>query len=161
MDQLEAQVRAAIASHRLVGNPPRIAVSADEIGAVTLRGTLRSHIQSWAAARAARGVPEVLDVINEIEVKPLRPRRSADAPRERSAAAKPQPDGGLGPEAAAKGKDFDDELGHLARESRALKRSEERAERSISEEWRKEHWGMEPENPPPWDKPGPAGGFKS
>jgi hypothetical protein len=63
----------------------------------------------------------VLDVMNEIKVKPLDPRRSADEPRAPSAAAKPQPDGGRGPEAAAKGKDFDDEVGHLARESRALK----------------------------------------
>jgi hypothetical protein len=161
MTQLEAQLQAAIASHRLVGNGARIAVSADEIGTVTLRGTLRSHIQSWAAARAASQVPEVLDVINEIEVRPLHPRRSGDALRERSAAANPQPDTSRGPEAAAEGKDLEDEVQALLRESRALKRSEGHVERSISDEWRKEHWGLEPENPPPWDEPGPAGGSKS
>jgi hypothetical protein len=156
MTQLEARVQAAIASNRVVGDAARIAVSADEIGTVTLRGTLPSHIQSHAAARAARGVPEVLDVINEIEVKPLDPPRSADAPDEGSAAAKPQCDAGLGPEATPKSNDLDDEVQQLLRESQALKQSEERAEASISEEWRKEHWGTEPENPPPWDKPGPA-----
>jgi BON domain len=156
MTQLEARVQAAIASNRVVGDAARIAVSADEIGTVTLRGTLPSHIQSHAAARAARGVPEVLDVINKIEVKALDPPRSADdAPHEGSAAAKPQRDAGLGPEATPKSNDLDDEVQQLLRESQELKQSEERAEASISEEWRKEHWGTEPENPPPWDKPGP------
>ena len=73
-----------------------------------------------------------------------------------STAAKPQRDAGLGPEATPESTDLDDEVQQLSRESQALEQSEERAEASISEEWRKEHWGIEPENPPPWDKPGPA-----
>jgi len=103
----------------------------------------------------------VLNVINEIEVRPLDPRRSADAPYEGSAADQPEPDAGLGREATAKREDLDDEVQQLLRESRELKRSEERTEKGISEELREEHWGTEPENPPPWDKRGPAGGSKS
>src|SRR5438270_2389997 len=89
MTQLEARVRAAIASERLVRDSARLVVSADEIGAVTLRGTVSSPLQSRAAAHAARTVDGVLDVINEIKVKPLRRARTApDAAPARGATVK-------------------------------------------------------------------------
>jgi hypothetical protein len=156
MGDLEARVRSAIAAERLVGDAARIAVSADEIGTVTLRGAVPTHAQSHAAAHAARGVPDVFDVINEIEVKPLDALRSADVPYKESAAAEPASDAGRGPEVAEKKEAPDDVLQQLLRESRALKKSEERVEKSVSEELRREHWGREPEDPPPWDMP--AGG---
>jgi hypothetical protein len=148
MTQLEARVRAAIASDRLVRKSAKIAVSADEIGSVTLRGTASSPLQSRAAAHAARSVDGVLNVINEIEVNPLRQARTGqDVARERGTTVKPR-----APARPATPGDPDDELQQLARASRALKRREKQAETSISEELRREHWGHEPEHPPFWEK---------
>src|SRR6185312_2396363 len=91
MGELEARVRSAIAAERLVGDAAGVVVSADEIGTVTLRGSLPTHVQSHAAAHAARGVPDVFEVINEIEVRPLDALRSPDVPHEEGAATEPMP----------------------------------------------------------------------
>ena len=47
----------------------------------------------------------------------------------------------------------------IAREQRQLEREmdefeedERRSERQIEDEWRREHWGHEPERPPVWPK---------
>jgi hypothetical protein len=164
MTRLEARVRAAIKSHDLVGDAGWISVSADEIGSVTLRGTLPTHLQSHSAARVARGVEGVLNVINKIDVKPLDAPRPPDAPPAVSAAtepqatepqtAEPEPDAGPAHERAAKREGLDEEVQELLRGSEDVKRNEEQAEASISEEWRTEHWGRDPEHPPSWDKPG-------
>src|SRR5690242_18338758 len=134
MGELEARVRSAIAAERLVGESAGIVVSAAEIGTVTLRGSLPTHVQSHAAARAARGVPDVFEVINEIEVRPLDALRSTDVPHEEGAATEPVPDVGGDPAATDQIEAPDDEVQRLSRESQALKEDEERVETSISEE---------------------------
>ena len=152
--QLEARVRAAIAADRLVRKSAKIAVSADEIGSVTLRGTASSPLQSRAAAHAARSVDGVLNVINEIRVNPLRQTRSGQGvARARDTTVKPRAHVPPPPPDAP---DPDDELQQLARASRALKRREKQAETSVSEELRREHWGHEPEHPPFWEKDDPS-----
>jgi hypothetical protein len=157
MTQLEDRVRAAIASNHLIGDGVRISVSADEIGTVTLRGTLPTHVQSRAAARAAHEVPEVFNVINEIAVMPLGQAAPADSRADEDASVKGEPSADLDSKDRARSENPDDELRELRRESRALEESEKSAETSISEELREEHWGKEPQNPPQWDKPGPPG----
>ncbi len=161
MTQLEDRVRAAIASNRLIGDGATITVSADEIGTVTLRGTLPNHVQSRAAARAAHEVPEVFNVINEIAVKPLGQGEPADSGPAEDASAEGEPSAGLDAEDRVRSEDPDDDLRELRRESRALEESEKSAKTSISEELREEHWGKEPQNPPPWDEPGPPGESES
>jgi hypothetical protein len=58
-----------------------------------------------------------------------------------------------------------EEQRRMAREQREMEReieafddAEQGAERQIAQEWRREHWGHEPERPPAWqkaaDKPG-------
>ena len=153
MSQLEARVRAAIGSDRLVGDASRITISADEIGSVTLRGTVSTLLQSWAATRAARRVPGVLNVINEIAVRPLRRGRSANARPEKAASSDPRPSAGVDSGGTANREDLDDELQRLSRQSRSLGRNEEQAEASIRKEWRREHWGREPSSPPSWEEP--------
>jgi len=53
----------------------------------------------------------------------------------------------------------------MAREERDLERemkefgeAEERAEKQIEEEWRREHWGREPERAPVWRSDGERSG---
>ncbi len=36
-----------------------------------------------------------------------------------------------------------------------MKHRQELAERNISEEWSREHWGQAPEDPPSWDETSP------
>jgi hypothetical protein len=152
-NELETQVRSAIATDRLVPDSAIIAVSADEIGTVTLRGTVSSPLQSRAAAHAAHSVEQVLDVINEIKVRPLHRHDDApDAQPQAGAGAKSRPDTESHPAEATQDRDLDDEVRRLQREARALKASEEHAEASISEELRREHWGQAPKDPPPWEK---------
>jgi hypothetical protein len=40
----------------------------------------------------------------------------------------------------------------LERELKDLEADEERTERQIEDEWRREHWGRDPERPPGWRK---------
>jgi hypothetical protein len=50
----------------------------------------------------------------------------------------------------------------MEREIEAFDEAEEGAEQKIAQEWRREHWGHEPERPPAWqnaeDRPGQAEG---
>ncbi len=39
----------------------------------------------------------------------------------------------------------------LEHEMHLFEEDEDATKRSIAAEWRKEHWGHEPERPPPWD----------
>lgn len=40
----------------------------------------------------------------------------------------------------------------LGREMDEFRDAEERTEREIEDEWRKEHWGQEPNSPPAWKR---------
>jgi hypothetical protein len=40
----------------------------------------------------------------------------------------------------------------LERELKAFEADEEKTKRRISDQWRSEHWGREPEHPPAWEK---------
>ncbi len=44
----------------------------------------------------------------------------------------------------------------LEHEMHLFEEDEDATKRGIAAEWRKEHWGHEPERPPPWDREPPS-----
>ncbi len=40
----------------------------------------------------------------------------------------------------------------LERELKEFEKDEEQTKRRIMDQWRREHWGREPEHPPTWEK---------
>jgi osmotically-inducible protein OsmY len=72
-------VRAALERDPRIEDPRAIAVYADEIGSVMLRGTVGSLVQRLAAVHAARGTDGVFDVVDDLRVHlPLADRRADD-----------------------------------------------------------------------------------
>lgn len=77
--RIENDVRAALERDPRINDPRAIAVYADEIGSVTLRGTVGSLVQRLAAVHAAREVEGVFDVVDALKVHlPLADRRADD-----------------------------------------------------------------------------------
>lgn len=77
--RMENDVRAALERDSRIEDPAAIAVYADEIGSVTLRGTVRSVRQRLAALHDARNVDGVYNVIDDLKVHlPVRDRRADD-----------------------------------------------------------------------------------
>jgi osmotically-inducible protein OsmY len=73
--RIEHDVRAALDGDPRIKHPELIAVSADEIGAVVLRGTVEGPHQHQVAVRDARQVDGVFDVIADgLTVRPLKPK---------------------------------------------------------------------------------------
>lgn len=65
---LKERVQAALESDPRVLHPPEIAIRVDEIGTVTLRGTVGSFRQRRAAVKDARAVAGVFEVIDKLEL---------------------------------------------------------------------------------------------
>ncbi len=77
--RIEDDVRAALRRDRRIKHPELIAVSAEEIGTVVLRGAVRTPPERHAAAHDARHVNGVFDVIiDDLNVHPPIPSRQAD-----------------------------------------------------------------------------------
>jgi osmotically-inducible protein OsmY len=76
--RLEDDVRAALERDPQVKHPDRIAVSADGIGTVVLRGAVESPRQRLAALDDARHADGVFNVIDELKVHPPIAGRGAD-----------------------------------------------------------------------------------
>ncbi len=77
--RIENDVRAALQRDQRIRHPELIAVSADEIGTVVLHGTVESPPERTAAARAARQVDGVFEVIvDDLKVHPPIGNRRAD-----------------------------------------------------------------------------------
>src|SRR3954451_23517120 len=68
--QIEDGVRTALRSDRRIRNPDLIAVSADAIGTVVLRGAVENPPERRAAMYHARGVCGVLGVIDHLKLHP-------------------------------------------------------------------------------------------
>jgi osmotically-inducible protein OsmY len=78
--RIEAEVRAALQSDIRIKHPELIAVSADEIGTVVLRGAVGSFHQRMAALHDARRVDGVFEVIgDDLRVHPPIGDRRGDA----------------------------------------------------------------------------------
>ena len=78
MPQLEDDVRAALRRDPRIDDPDLIAVSADEIGTVVLRGAVPSPRQRRAAVHDARRVDGVFLAIDQLDVHPPVAHRRAD-----------------------------------------------------------------------------------
>jgi len=77
--QIQADVQAALRQDPRIKHPELIAVSADEIGTVVLRGAVESLPQRLAAAHDVRHVEGVFDVIaDDVKVHPPVAHRRAD-----------------------------------------------------------------------------------
>jgi osmotically-inducible protein OsmY len=77
--RIENDVRAALERDPRINDPGAIAVYADEIGSVTLRGTVGSLVQRLAAVHDAREADGVFDVIDHLKVHlPVPDRRMDD-----------------------------------------------------------------------------------
>jgi osmotically-inducible protein OsmY len=76
--EIENRVRAALENDDRIKHPGAIAVYADEIGSVTLRGTVESVLQRMAAVHDARQVDGVYNVIDDLKVHLPVPDRRAD-----------------------------------------------------------------------------------
>ena len=74
--RIENDVRAALERDPRIPDPAAIAVYADEIGSVTLRGTVGSIAQHRAAVHDTREVGGVYNVIDDLKVH--LPERRAD-----------------------------------------------------------------------------------
>ncbi len=48
----------------------------------------------------------------------------------------------------------------MERAMRAFEEDADQAKRSIKAEWRREHWGHDPERPPAWEAPDEDGGHR-
>jgi osmotically-inducible protein OsmY len=68
--EIEAEVREALRGDVRIRNPHLIAVSADRIGTVELRGAVENLPERRAAVRAARAIDGVLEVIAHLKVHP-------------------------------------------------------------------------------------------
>jgi osmotically-inducible protein OsmY len=69
--EIEDEVREALRSDRRIGSPHLIAVSADMIGTVELRGAVENLPERRAAVRDARRIDGVFEVIAHLAVHPL------------------------------------------------------------------------------------------
>src|SRR5579862_9838065 len=67
---LEREVRNALADDPRIGHSEQIAVYADELGSVTLRGAVGSLGQRLAALHDVRRIDGVLNVIDELKIHP-------------------------------------------------------------------------------------------
>ncbi|HUO75144.1 MAG TPA: BON domain-containing protein [Solirubrobacteraceae bacterium] len=77
--RIENDVRAALGRDGRIKHPELIAVSADEIGTVVLRGAVGTLPERLAAAHDARQVSGVFEVvIDDLNVHPPIPSRRAD-----------------------------------------------------------------------------------
>lgn len=76
--ELQSEVQAALQRDSRMTHPERIAVYADKIGSVTLRGSVGSVAQRAAAVQTARKVSGVLNVVDQLKVHPRVPDRRAD-----------------------------------------------------------------------------------
>ena len=76
--ELEAAVQSALLRDPRIPHPAEIAISADEIGSVTLRGTVGSLPQRRAAVDDVRDVGGVLNVIDKLEINLREPDRRPD-----------------------------------------------------------------------------------
>jgi osmotically-inducible protein OsmY len=76
-DQIEADVREELSRDSRV-DAPEVALRVRE-GVVVLRGTVGSFAQKWAAQEAAKRVAGVVDVENELQVRPMDMHERADA----------------------------------------------------------------------------------
>ena len=77
--RIQEDVRAALRRDPRIKHPELIAVSADEIGTVVLRGAVESLPQRLAAAHDVRHVEGVFDVIaDDVKVHPPVTHRRAD-----------------------------------------------------------------------------------
>ena len=78
--RMKEEVRATLRADPRINHPELIAVSADEIGTVVLRGTVGTLPERLAAAHDARHVEGVFNVIvDDLRVHPpVGPRRSDD-----------------------------------------------------------------------------------
>jgi osmotically-inducible protein OsmY len=77
-NQIESDVREALASQPRIPHPDEIAVDAYG-GAVTLRGTVGSLAQRRAAVDTARRTHGVIEVYDDLQVRLLDANRRADA----------------------------------------------------------------------------------
>lgn len=213
--KVAGDVRSALDHDSRIPHAAQIAVSADEIGTVTLRGTVGSPQQKHAAREDAATVAGVFEVLDQLEIRlsesrhrhddTLRGRAlqalmsDASIPAERiqvmvqggwvtlkgevthrsqrsqafeEVSRLPEVTGvkneirvvadprgsivGEGDEeeaapAPAFSQVADDAIREMECASRELERSLRKTEHRISEEWRREHFGHEPERPPEWD----------
>jgi osmotically-inducible protein OsmY len=76
--RLADEVRAALERDPRIVHPDLIAVSADAIGTVVLRGAVERPIQRRAAVHDARDTDGVFNVIDELEIHPPVAHRGAD-----------------------------------------------------------------------------------
>lgn len=76
--ELEAAVQSALSRDPRIPHPAEIAISAYEIGSVTLRGTVGSFPQRRAAVDDVRNIDGVLNVIDKLEVSLREPDRRPD-----------------------------------------------------------------------------------
>ena len=78
-DRLADEVRAALRRDSRIKHPELIAVSADEIGTVVLRGAVATLPERLAASHDARGVDGVFDVIvDDLKLHPPTGSRRGD-----------------------------------------------------------------------------------
>lgn len=76
--ELQSEVQAALQRDARMTHPERIAVYADKIGSVTLRGSVGSLAQRAVAVQTARKVSGVINVVDQLKVHPRVPDRRAD-----------------------------------------------------------------------------------